>query len=140
MAWSYSGNPSTTPKDTVRYLTGDTDNARQLASDEEIGWALEDQNGDVYKAGASVLEALASRYALKADKTVAGLSINYGTLAERLAARAKDLLQQGRRRKPGAVVLTQSDESHQHFVMDGMDIDSPATNPFGWADDELLGG
>lgn len=40
MTWSYSGDPSTSDKDAVRFLTGDTVQTEQLIQDEEIDWLL----------------------------------------------------------------------------------------------------
>lgn len=40
MAWSYSGDPSTSKKDEVRFLIGDTNINQQILSDEEIEYML----------------------------------------------------------------------------------------------------
>lgn len=40
MTWTYSGDPTSTPKDEVRFLVGDTDAEAPLLSDEEIAYLL----------------------------------------------------------------------------------------------------
>ena len=55
MSWTYSGDPATSDKDAVRFLTGDTDAGDQLASDEEIAYALS-QRPDVRLAAAVVCD------------------------------------------------------------------------------------
>lgn len=45
MTWTYSGDPSDSDKDAVRFLVGDTDTTDQLISDEEIAYLLVVHNG-----------------------------------------------------------------------------------------------
>ena len=40
MTWTYSGNPSSTERDAVRFLVGDTDTNDQLLSNEEIDYLV----------------------------------------------------------------------------------------------------
>jgi len=40
MVWNYSGRPGASDRDTVRFLMGDTVEAKPLVSDEEIAFAL----------------------------------------------------------------------------------------------------
>jgi hypothetical protein len=75
MSWSYSGNPSTSDKDAVRYLSGDTDTTDQLATDEEILWVLT-QYPDVYTAAAIVCESIAAKLGTQVDKSIGSLSVS----------------------------------------------------------------
>lgn len=80
MTWSYSGDPSTSARDEVRFLVGDTDSAAQLVSDEEIAYALATE-GSTIGAAVRVARAIAMRFARKADMSVGDLSISYSSLA-----------------------------------------------------------
>jgi hypothetical protein len=62
--WSYSGDPSTSDKDAVRFLIPDTDDANRLLLDREIEQALTLEDGDVRSAAALCLEVIASVQAL----------------------------------------------------------------------------
>lgn len=65
-AWTYSGDPTTSQKDQVRYLVGDTNHKDQQAFDAEINFALT-QAGSLYAACALVCRAIASKYARDVD-------------------------------------------------------------------------
>ena len=78
MSWSYSGDPKVSSKDAVRFLSGDTDTARQRATDEEIEWAIS-QFGNTYLAAAWVCDIVAANFGgggLKRKK-VGSLEIEY---------------------------------------------------------------
>lgn len=80
MTWTYSGDPSSTDRDTVRFLVSDTDTNAQLVSDEEIAWALTE--GGVYNAAAIVARAISAQYARKADFEVSkDLKVSYSKQA-----------------------------------------------------------
>jgi hypothetical protein len=64
--WTYTGDPTTTDKDAVRYLTGDTIYTDQLAMDSEILYALA-QATTQYGASAVVCRSIAGRLAREAD-------------------------------------------------------------------------
>ena len=94
MAWAYSGNPSSSDKDAVRFLVGDTNTADQLVTDEEITWALTE--GGVYYAAATVARSIAASFSRRVDFEVskdlkvfyAKAAGNYNTLADKYAAKA----------------------------------------------------
>ena len=79
MTWSYSGDPSASSLDEVRFLVGDTDSTEQLVQNEEIAYAI---NAEITigLAAVRVLRALAGKYARKADKAVGDLRISYSQL------------------------------------------------------------
>jgi hypothetical protein len=77
MTFEYSGDPSSTTKDTVRFLIGDTNDQDQQLQDEEIDWLLL-QHPNVFLAAALGAENIASQYARQTTKSVGGLSVSYG--------------------------------------------------------------
>lgn len=76
MTWTYSGDPSSTNRDAVRFLIGDTDNTAQLLTDEEIAFLLT-QEGSSTSAAARACRSLAARFAYLIDQSVGDLSISY---------------------------------------------------------------
>jgi len=69
MTWSYSGDPTTSMKDAVRFTIGDTDGNHQLLQDEEIYYIVlpQAEGGlavtNVYWAGKLCADKLAARFA-----------------------------------------------------------------------------
>jgi hypothetical protein len=58
MSWSYSGNPSSTPLDEVRFLTSDTDQTKPWTlQDEEIQYAITLYSGASPQIGDNLLAA-----------------------------------------------------------------------------------
>jgi hypothetical protein len=95
MAWTYSGDPGSSPRDQVRFLIGDTDPLVPMLTDEEIDW-LVTTSSSVYFAAAQAAESVAAKYGKYVTKTVDGLSItksersiNYAALAKRLRSMAR---------------------------------------------------
>lgn len=76
MTWTYSGNPSSTNRDAVRFLVGDTDNTDQLVTDEEIAYMLAEE-GSASMAAARVCRSLASKFARYMDQSVGDLNVSY---------------------------------------------------------------
>jgi hypothetical protein len=74
--WTYSGDPSASDRDAVRFRIGDTDEAEPLLADAEIDWLLAEQ-GTVLPAAIEACRAIAARYARKCDKSVGPVSISY---------------------------------------------------------------
>lgn len=65
--WSYSGNPSSSPKDTVRFMIGDTVEDTGAVTDEEISFALNLNSNDTRDASITCLEALVAKYAYEVN-------------------------------------------------------------------------
>lgn len=80
MTWTYSGDPSASNKDLVRFLIHDTDATAQLLTDEEIDGLLSIEGS---ARGAAILAAgsLSARFGRKASMSVGDLSINYGSIS-----------------------------------------------------------
>ena len=90
MAATYSGNPSASDKDEVRFLIGDVDTDNALFTDEEIDWLISEE-GSPLAAAARACEILATRFAREADTAVGDLRVDLSKLSEQYAARAKAL-------------------------------------------------
>jgi hypothetical protein len=106
-AWTYSGDPTTSPKDEVRFLINDTNPGNPQLQDAEIRYLLamvygKPENappmGNFFPASLAA-DNLAAKYAGQADKSVGDLHISYSNLfkqfqllAQRLRARATNWL------------------------------------------------
>lgn len=119
MSWTYSGDPSSTPLDEVRYLIGDNDvNAPQLQN-EEIEYHLTAHGGNALMAAIDACEGLVAKYARMVTREVGDLRVeaeklmgHYATLRKRLAQR------QGR---TSAGVFIGNDKQQRLFKVGMMD-------------------
>ena len=109
MTWTYSGNPSGTNRDAIRFLIGDTDNTDQLTSDEEIAYALAEE-GSVYIAAARVCRSLAAKYARSPDQSIGDLSISYSQRYKQFTELANKLEASARVGIPYAGGISQADK------------------------------
>lgn len=89
MTWTYIF-PITTPKDEVRFLSGDTDAARPLAQDEEIAYVLSKQP-NVTLAAAIVCDAIVGKLSQNTDAKVGDVSESSSQAAEAFRKKAADL-------------------------------------------------
>lgn len=109
MTWTYSGNPSATAKDAIRFLIGDTDTNDQLLSDEEIAWVNTEASGtststsDLYDAAYRCCVTIASKLARQADKSIGDLSVKLSQKADGYLKQA-DALKQLSMRSSGVPV------------------------------------
>jgi hypothetical protein len=87
MVATYSGDPSLSDRDAVRFLIQDTDTTSAHIQDEEIDWLLT-EHSNVYGAAIMAAESVATNYAKASgsgqvkSKTVGALSISYTDLAK----------------------------------------------------------
>lgn len=97
--WTYSGDPTASPLDEVRFLTGDTIQTDQLAQDGEIAYAIKLVYGNTppasgnYLPAAYVADSIHARLSRYADKTVGDLSITYSQRAKNFSDLASKLRQ-----------------------------------------------
>jgi len=90
MTWTYSGDPSSNDRDTVRFLVGDTDTTNQIVSDEEIAWALAQES--VYSAAATVCDAISAKYARDVDTYLdRDVRANLSQASRAYASKAREL-------------------------------------------------
>lgn len=97
MAWTYSGDPSASDKDAVRFYIQDTDVTFQLINDEEITFLLDKWDPQVPDTplfvAALAAEALAARFAREVSVSADGVSVQIGDLQSRyneLAVKLRD--------------------------------------------------
>lgn len=105
MTWSYSGDPSLTDKDAVRFEIQDTNSSSQLLQDEEIQWAILAETttaagspttisgANLYSAAARCMEVLARLFSAQADTQVGTLKLTYTKQAANYTLRAQELRQ-----------------------------------------------
>lgn len=96
-AWTYSGDPSSSDLDAVRWLVGDIDTDDPLLADTAVNFVL-DHSSNVYAAAADAAEQIAGIFAREVSHAVDGVQIGtdelqekYLTLALRLRARSSRL-------------------------------------------------
>lgn len=100
MAWTYVPNFAL-QRDRVRSLIGDTDTTDQLISDEEIalyGTGGQFAQANDYMAAASLVDAIASKFARRVSMSAGGTSVqlqqqfeHYQTLAKTLRSQSRTL-------------------------------------------------
>lgn len=76
MTWTYSGNPSASSRDEVRFLIGDTATSDQQVTDEEITYAVT-ATGDARQAAIRLCLALSAKYARLTDTVVDDVQVRY---------------------------------------------------------------
>lgn len=90
MGWNYSGDPTSCPRDAVRFLVGDTCENEPLVEDGEIAYALLKQSQPEL-AAAIVLRALAAKFSRLDSVSVGGVSRSGSAIADAYAKRASEL-------------------------------------------------
>jgi hypothetical protein len=97
MSFTYSGNPSSSDHDAVRFLVGDTDAAEPKVSDEEIAFLLGEW-ADVYQAAAAAADHMSATASSWMSYSADGNSLNLSELQSKYSLLADALRGQGRRR------------------------------------------
>jgi hypothetical protein len=69
MAWTYSQDPSTSQKDGLRLLIGDTDDTKPMMEDEELLFLLSTYHFP-YGAAANACQTLAAKFARKSRQEI----------------------------------------------------------------------
>jgi hypothetical protein len=147
MAWTYDGNPSSSDKNEVRFLIGDTDPLDPLLQDEEIEFLIADE-GSARKAAPVAAEAISAKFSRMADEKVGQVEKDFSQLAEAYRKLAADLRRRFALRalaKPYAGGISKADkaidESSDDRVHPAFERDmheNPAIDGFGSRKD-LLG-
>ena len=97
MTWTYSGDPSDSARDAIRFLCGDTDSTEELLSDEEIAWVNTEASGSatstdsLYDAAYRCCLTIASKLAREADKQIGDLSVKLSQRAQAYRDQANTL-------------------------------------------------
>jgi hypothetical protein len=98
MTWAYSDDPSSSDKDAVRFMVGDTNQADQQVTDEEINFFLETKGLSVGWAAVAIARHLAAKYARAVDKAVGTLRLSYSQRRNAYRALAADLANEAGKR------------------------------------------
>lgn len=93
MSWTYSGDPSASTRDQVRFELGDTDVNDQQLLDAEVDYLIA-THVDPFMAAAGGCDALARKFSRHAQKTVGKLSVAANQRAAAYRLRAQELRQQ----------------------------------------------
>lgn len=107
---SYSGDPSTSRRDEVRFLVGDTV-APEMLTDSEVDWCVTEET-NTYLSAALACEAIASSLAQQIDKSVGDISLSLSQKYGNYVERGKWLRSRAARKAPGSVILTATGEDH----------------------------
>lgn len=81
MSYSYSGNPSNSAKDLVRFLIGDTDQSDWLLQDEEIQYLLSLYNNVALNASIRACESIIAKFSRLADESAGSVSVSFSQKA-----------------------------------------------------------
>lgn len=76
MTWTYSGDPSSSSRDAIRFMIGDTDTTDQLLSNEEINYVLVEQ-GTLHRSAAECAFAISAKFARLMSRSIGGLSADF---------------------------------------------------------------
>lgn len=111
--FTYSGSPSTSDLDAVRFLMGDTDESDPQLTDSEINWLLT-QETNIYYAAAMGADTVSAKYSSVINRSVGSLSIGVGEKAERWSSLATRLRAQAAARgaTPYMGGMTKSDKQY----------------------------
>jgi hypothetical protein len=105
MTFTYSGDPSTSTRNYVRFLLNDTDSTDALFSDEELNYVISEWSGDAYNAARECAEILIARFSRLADsssKSVGDISVSesYSSKVTHYKELAESLLRRQMRKSP----------------------------------------
>lgn len=114
MTWSYSGNPSVSEKDQVRFLVQDTQSAKPLLQDEEIAYLISTE-GSPQDAAAKAAETLAAQFARFVDESVGQVKVSFSQRFKHYSELAKNLKRQAsiKNAEPFAGALDESQKNVQ---------------------------
>lgn len=97
MAYSYSGDPSDSSKDEVRFYLQDVDMTDPLLTDEEIAFyvdKLEPVYGNVLAVASYLADVVANRFGREIDLSADGISVSASELQTKYRDIAKSLREQ----------------------------------------------
>ncbi len=75
--FTYSNDPANTPRDAVRLLIGDTDDADPLLSDDEVAFYLSEANSNTYRAASEACKGIAAKLSRRPDHAVGRVIVSY---------------------------------------------------------------
>ena len=108
MSWSYSGDPSDSNLDEVRFWLQDTDSTDQLLTDEEIEFviaAYAESVGSNLFAAAVCAESVAAKFAREVNVSADNVSVSIQDLQQKYENLALSLRDQYKAKQAGALPL-----------------------------------
>lgn len=90
----YTGDPSSSLKDQVRFILGDTDSCAELMTDGEITYLLATYSNKPICSAYHGARYLAMKYAKSADESVGSVRVSYSQVSVRYEEMALKLKQQ----------------------------------------------
>jgi hypothetical protein len=130
MTFTYSGDPSTSTRNYVRFLISDTTSTDALFSDEELNYVITEWGGDAYSAARELAEILIARFSRLADsssKSVGDISVSesYTSKIQHYQQLADSLLRrQMRKSPPRPFANAQSLKSTNDRIVDDYNTDA----------------
>jgi len=92
MAWTYSGDPSASSLDAVRFTIGDTDTTDQLVNDAEITYFI-NLHGNINRASSETCRAIAGKFARLMSRSIGGLQADFSAKHTQYLALADSLVE-----------------------------------------------
>ncbi len=126
MAWNYSGDPSKSDRDAVRFLIGDTDRDDPQLQDEEITWLIS-QTQSQYEAAIAACDAIIAHYAREVSRTVGSLSVQAQTRQAHYRDLRADLRERMASLQPVADIYFGNEDDEERAFALGMH-DNPDSN------------
>ena len=99
MTFSYSGDPSFSEVDALRFYLGDTDAENYYLTDEDLQYLYDtyfEQFGHILGVAAFAAEVIAGKFAREIDISADGVSVSIGQLQQRFNELAQSLRDQYR--------------------------------------------
>ena len=90
MTWTYSGDPSSSDLDAVRFIIGDTDTNDQLLTNAEINYMIT-YHGTLLRACSESALAIAAKFARLMSRSIGGLSADFSVKYQQYMDLADDL-------------------------------------------------
>jgi hypothetical protein len=91
MAWSYSGDPASSTRDTIRFMIGDTDTSDQLLNNAEIDYYIT-LHGTNSRIASESARAVAAKFARNMSRAVGGLQADFAAKYRQYMELADNLL------------------------------------------------
>lgn len=107
--FSYSGDPSTSQKDQVRFLIGDTEVDDMILTDAEIEWCITNRGStNLYLAASDAADLAGHKYSRIINRQTGTLSLSMSTSSNPFQQRSKALRQLASERRVGPVLASDS--------------------------------
>jgi hypothetical protein len=108
MSWSYSGDPSSSDRDAIRFLIQDVDQERPLLSNEDIDYVVSQwmpKYDSVLLTAAQCCEVVAGSFAREVSVSADGVSVAVSELQDKFNALAESLRDQWKIEQAGLPIV-----------------------------------